>query len=469
MVALQSESEHRGQFLRGLPALLGFCLLLFGVIYTLATRESVTTRYVSLMQTALKEGDYKLASTLGGRLMSDSSERKPEVAFRYALALSRSGEPAKATSIINSLAPDDQVGYAPAHQIRAMQYAQTQNPSSSADSLAAFRWHLSNCGNADSEQTLMLWASYHQRVGQMAEAIRKIEQAAKLNSTHLVTLAELYRQSGDEAASNRALKSARDSFQKQVDENPLEKGPRLQLALSLAKLSQMDEAEGILLAGLKISKAPEILRATADFYLLKYDLEIKKLEEPQSLAKSFEFLETAIRLDPSYVPIYDRLIQLHSLKSKEQGEHDVVKLLEEMIVDGKHAATAHFALSSVLTIDGKSAESMQHLEQAFRLSPNMPAVCNNLAWMLASGNPPKLDEALELSQKAVQAVPEAASFRDTLGTILLAQGKYKEAITQLEIVLSQNSSETKLHSKLAKAYEGMGNLEIAKMHREKAK
>lgn len=462
--AIRFQGDRRRRFLLGLPALFGFVLTVAVIIYTFSSQETVTARYVTMMDAAMKKGDYKLASTLGGRLMAESTEDKPEVAFRYAMALARTENEAKASAIINSLAPDKIVGYPPAHQLRAMQLARSSESEATDETLEAFRWHLSN--SSENEQILMLWGSYYQRVGQLGEAIKKIEKASKLNPAHLLPLSELYKKIGSDSESNRVLLLAREAFKRNVDANPLELEARLQLALTLAKLSEMDEAEQVLQNGLLISKSPEILRAAADFYLLKYDLGVK---QKNGLTDSFVFLERAMRLDPSYIAIYDRLVQLYSLQKTSPESGNIVKLLEELIVEGKHAAAAHFALSSVLLIDGKSDKAMIHLKQAFQLSPNMPVVCNNLAWMLANSNPPKLDEAYELAHQAVDQVPKSASFRDTLGTILLMQGKHSEAIKELEIALSENADDKTLHAKLARAYHALGNLEIARMHYEKTK
>ncbi|MEQ1829957.1 MAG: hypothetical protein ABL921_28605 [Pirellula sp.] len=464
--ALRFEGERRTKFLWGVPALITFGMFIAATIYAISTREAVTGKYVQLMQQAMKDGDFKLASTLGGRLIADSKVQKPEIAFQYATALAQSGDSEKAKSIVNSLAPDSLVGFAPAHQMRAIQLARSLSADADKKSLESFRWHLTNSGTVMNEQLLLLWVVYHQRVGQTGEAIKKLEQAAKINPAHLVSVSDLYRQTGDEAASKRHLVSALESFQRTLDSDPLATVPRLQLALVQTKLAQFEEAEKTLLKGVSISRDANMLRASAEFYVLRYDMAVQE-KQLLNLKTCFGYLESALRLDPSYSPIYDRLIQLYGSHVAEHRE-STIKLLEELIVDGKHAAVAHFALSSVKIMQGDKEDAMQHLEQAFRLSPSMPVVCNNLAWIMASGNPPKLDEALELSKKAVNAVPESASFRDTLGTILLLKQMYPEAIAELEIALSTGGSNKKLHTKLSMAYKELGNIQISEMHAAKA-
>ena len=464
--AFSFEDERRTRFLYGLPALVGILTTLVVGFVIFLNQESVTARYVTLMQTALQGGEYKLASTLGGRLVSESTERKPELAYQYATALARSGQAAKATSIIHSLAPEKTIGFAPAHHMRALQASQTLGPSPTEEQLATLRWHLGNCGGTENEQILLLWANYYNRIGQPASAINKMEQAAKLNPTHLITLTQMLKANGNDAAANRTLDYGKETFKRIVEKEPRNSLARISLALILAQLSQLDEAEKVLQSGLKISKGPDIMRALSDFYLLKFDM---TNEKPSGFRESFDYLDRAIRLDANYTPIYDRLIQLYGKLKSDEERDEVIRLLEEMIVDGKNAATAHFTLGSILMLSGKSEDSLYHLQKAFVLSPNMPVVCNNLAWLLATTNATKLDKALQLSQQAVKAVPKSVNFHDTLGTILLLQGDNEGAILELEFGLDQRNSDKQLHAKLAKAYGAIGKKEIAKMHFEKSR
>lgn len=460
------EDERRTRFLFGLPALAGIFATIAVSLFVFLTQDRVTSRYVRQMQSAMLAGDFKLASTIGGRLMTSDRERKPEIAYQYAVALGRSNDTVKANAILNQIAPDNTIGFAPAHLLRALQTGFTLGPNPSNVQLEKLHWHLKNSGGEDNEQILLLWSKYFQYVEQIEPAIEKLGRAANLNPSHYLSLSELYRSVGNDAGAKKSLEFARDSFQRLVETKPLDMNARIALALTLARLSQVDEAEKVLQSGLKISRDPGLLRAMADFYLSKFD-EVSK--RPDGMRESFDYLDRAIRLDPLYTAIYDRLIRLYGKLQSEEEKSTIIKLLEEMIVEGKNPATAHFALSSVLSLSGKQEECLIHLQQAFRISSNMPVVCNNLAWMLATSDPPKLDEALQLSQQAVKANPTSVNFHDTLGTILLLQGKNEDAIVELEYGLDQRNEDKELHAKLAKAYAALGNKEIARMHLEKSK
>ncbi len=453
------------RFIRGIPAVCGMVAILGTAMYAWVTTDQVTLRYYNKMQVALNDNNYKLASTIGGRLVSQTRERDPSIALKYAYALANSGNTAQATAIINDLAPNNTAGFAPAHQLRALQLATQAKGENDIESLELLRWHLSNCGNVDDEQVQILWAGYYQRVGQLNDAIEKLEQAAKKNPVHLFAIANLQIMKGNRPLAETLMKKAELEYRRRLGLDPLNRQARVQLALALTRLTRIDEAEQVLLTGLHLHKDPEMRTALADFYLMRYDV---GNQEGLSFEKRFDFLERAIKLDVNFVPTYDRLIQLYSNNKNEAERNELVQMLEGMIVDGKNIALAHWAMSSILLIDGKPDAATMHLRQAMQIDNRFPAVSNNLAWILATRNPPMLDEAYELASQAVEANPNSPTYRDTLGTVLLRQGKTVEAITQFEKAMEHIKDKKQIHRKLAAAYQSIGQIGLAKMHADRA-
>jgi tetratricopeptide (TPR) repeat protein len=459
--------ERRKMLLWGLPALLCVSLVVTGVIYTWMNQDKIKGRYMSRMQEAIKLKDFNLASVLAERVIQESPVVDPYMRMKYAIILAEKGDQNKALSIINDLAPDDQIGFAAAHQMKAAQLAQQLRQNRDEETIKKFRWHLDHANTESSEQLEMLWAFYYSTVNQDGNVIEHMERASRLNPVHLVTLAELYRKLGKSLEADRSLREAEKIFDRKLGDDPLDRPNRLQLALVKSKLRKIDEAEQILLKGIAINNDESTRRSTADFYLMRYDL-LRTEKEP--FDQQFVYLQKAIALDSNYPPVYDRLLGLYANAPDSQSVQELKQLLRDMIVNGKSAAMAHFALGSIFLMDGDANEAKAHLRQAFNLDSKMPVVCNNLAWILAhNSDSNQISEAYQLSMQAVAADPTNTEFRDTLGIVLMKQEKFEEAITEFERALPKAVSKKPIHRNLAICYDKLGRIEMSQSHAEKAK
>jgi len=61
------------------------------------------------------------------------------------------------------------------------------------------------------------------------------------------------------------------------------------------------------------------------------------------------------------------------------------------------------------------------------------------------------------------------SFRDTLATILMKQGKLSDSIAEYERILSQLPDARAAHRKLAEMYKELDQPGLAKLHEDKSK
>ena len=81
--------------------------------------------------------------------------------------------------------------------------------------------------------------------------------------------------------------------------------------------------------------------------------------------------------------------------------------------------------------EGRFEEAIEAYESWLRVEPDRPGVKNNLAWLLASGDPPSpwdLDRALELAQAAREELPQHPGVADTLGWVMLKADQSDAAI-----------------------------------------
>lgn len=457
--------ERRVRLLLGIPSMICMALLIAGFVYTWTQRDSIKNRYQSRMETAIAAKDFNLATVLAERVIQESPEKDPRMRMRYAMILGESGNHDKAMSIINDLAPDNAIGFSGAHRFKAGQIAEKLRQGTNENNLKAFRWHLDNSGSEVREEVEVMRAFYHSLIGQNDNVVHHLETASKMNPSHLLTLSDVYLKMGNTVASERALIDAEESFEKRLKDAPLEKSTRVKLCLTKSKLGKLDQAEEIMMTGVKLNSDQDICRAAADFSLMRFD---RLRSDNKPIDQQFAYLQKAIALDPNYMAIYDRLTEVYSVSTNKSGFEELKTILADLIVEGRATAMAHFALGSLLWTDGKIEDSNWHLRQSFKIDPKMPLVCNNMAWMIAHSESGQLDEAMDLVKQALLVQPDRAEFRDTLGVILMKQEKYDEAIAEFEAILSNPALKKSIHRNLAICYQKIGKSSLAKAHAEKA-
>jgi predicted Zn-dependent protease len=87
---------------------------------------------------------------------------------------------------------------------------------------------------------------------------------------------------------------------------------------------------------------------------------------------------------------------------------------------------------------------------------------------MAHKKQPDLSRALEIINAVLSQYPGNAHFRDTRGQILVQQGKWKEAIDDLEAALPQLTARKEAHRALAESYKRLGLTELAQEHERRA-
>ena len=457
--------ERRRQAIWGLPALVAGLGLSATLLSSINRQHWIETRYQTRMIEAMANKDFKLASLLGGRVIAESTEPSPNILLNQAIALASAGEVSRSQTILNDLAPDDRPGYGPAHKICVQLIENSIGPNAGTEILDKLKWHLECSGDSKNPQLGKSWARYYMLLGQPDKAAEYLALSTDADPKMLLPLAEIYEKAGNQTAVERTLRKAVEALAKRLLIVPTDNQVRLLLALALVKQKRINEAEREVVNAMKLNPDQATVRSAANFYVMLYD----RLNPTSSNIKErLDVLRKGLIIDKNYVDIYDRLILFVSQNADTEESEEVKLLLKKSIVDGKALDMSHFALSSILIAEGKLEDARLHLEQSFSLNPNMPAVCNNLAWIMASRESPNLKDAEQLSERALAAMPNNPTFHDTLGTIWMKQGKYREAATQLEKAMQQNLPNTGVHLKLAEIYQKLGDDPLANLHREKA-
>ena len=164
------------------------------------------------------------------------------------------------------------------------------------------------------------------------------------------------------------------------------------------------------------------------------------------------------------------LRQLARLFPAADGEESTISsaALHNALADGNGTSVVHLILATYNENQGNLSPAQFHMQQAYRSTPRMPEVVNNLAVTLANLDPPRRSPALDIVTSALRVQPHDARIRNTRGQILADQGHWEQALPDLESALAVMTGNRELHETLSQAYEQLGDTDRARLHRERA-
>ncbi len=130
------------------------------------------------------------------------------------------------------------------------------------------------------------------------------------------------------------------------------------------------------------------------------------------------------------------------------------------------------SLVSVMATSAAAEGDITHARAAFQRlvegEEATPVVWNNYAWTLLQEPDPDPQQALEAVGRALKAAPNDFRFRETRGQVMIALGRWADAISDLEYALNGLPDATDVHRSLAAAYEATAQPQLADIHRRQA-
>ena len=144
---------------------------------------------------------------------------------------------------------------------------------------------------------------------------------------------------------------------------------------------------------------------------------------------------------------------------------EAVEAYQNALTIDPKSATAHFNLATHLARENKYAEAESHLREALKTRPDAKVYTGLGAVLWQQG---RADEAIENLQIAILEDPASAPASDTLGKILMAQGKLEQAASTYRM-LAQHSPSALAYNGEAQALSQLGKTTEANKLREKAK
>lgn len=215
---------------------------------------------------------------------------------------------------------------------------------------------------------------------------------------------------------------------------------------------------------------------SATEYALLADLS----EQDRQYTEAIEYYRTAIRLDATRPEFYIRLI---NLLVAERRPDEAIEVAEQAIILAPDNDRVWTAVASTYLANGNrlsdqgdpSGASLQYAQawQAAREATNINAE-NATAYAYAAGalvlqgDPNKFAQAEELADFAIFLEPNNPWARYYMAQVFIYLGRYREAITQLQLGIEADSSYPELYYSLAYNYYADGSVPLAIVTLEQA-
>jgi tetratricopeptide (TPR) repeat protein len=197
-------------------------------------------------------------------------------------------------------------------------------------------------------------------------------------------------------------------------------------------------------------------------------------------AEAIEFYEEAIRLDPTNVEFYVRLIDV--LVKMNMSEQAVLRAEQASVLDPENdkvwtaAASAYLAegdrlgdLGNPNAANLQYANAAQAARKAIQINPdNSTANAYAAAGIVLQGDPEKYEQAQVYADDALRLDPNNPIARYYMATVFTFQGRYNDALEQYQLGLEIDPNNPDLHIGLAYNYYGTGSIPDALLSFEDA-
>ena len=170
-----------------------------------------------------------------------------------------------------------------------------------------------------------------------------------------------------------------------------------------------------------ISQLKQDEESIVDAYVLQGDMAIVQGSH-QNAVKSYEQALAKIQ----NVNIIVKLAEAYKLSGDEKKS---IAIVEDWLADHPDDTAASLYLGTSYQSSTRESEAISHYENTLKINPENVIALNNLAWLYLESDP---DKALSLARKAYELVPNRPEVMDTLGWVLVQNGKIEEGLSYLE-------------------------------------
>jgi tetratricopeptide (TPR) repeat protein len=456
-----AETRNYKQMLWGLPAVVMLLPFLLVLVKTVVFgHASAASQYRLAVKEALEAKDYE-RSQLFERKLAQLGVDTQLTDYRTADTLARDGKLQQAYQRMQRLAPVEEPGYPSAHFwiVQRLFGEELDVPEDEALRLAGIHLqHIEALGFKGPEIQLLraYWYTRQNRLTEAAEVLKPLESQLLEAATQRMQI-------------NIALKNQKESRRDALSvRRHMQDRQQRQGSVTSQQYQWWALAEEIL-------GDPEKLIMV----LQAWHENDPENQQARNVLANIRFRQLNQHLR-SFIPMPDQIVRILFEIADLSTDPDIpTKLAETLYLQNPRITREVVDLlllkepvsTRLLVAMGTSAAQCGQYEQAQSLlhralqqDANNGAAWNNYAWVLGHGPKADYDQALVAIHKALVLSPDESRFRETRGQILINLEQWQEAIADLEYAANGMPENKEIHQSLAKAYDALGEAELARMH-----
>ncbi|MFT5527713.1 MAG: tetratricopeptide (TPR) repeat protein, partial [Pirellulaceae bacterium] len=443
--------------LRGLPALLvGLLTVYLACILVVTPAQTRADNYRSAAETATKSESHNAARIYYQRAI-ELNGGSDAMRFALAQAAQKTGDYPRMAAILQQLAPDEGLGFAPAHLWVASSLLSKSNPTAEQIRRAELQLRKVIELHPNNPNGRILLGEVYYNLGMWENAIEQLDVVRRTVPEKNLMIAKSHARLGDARTARRYGIAALEHFQELVQRDPTSLPDLLLLAEATMFIEEYGQSINLLKNAIALNNdeaAEKRINEAITRTFVAWSDSVAG-EDRASRERGFQLLCAALDYNPDEPLLLERLMEFvspHSVMENEAKEY-----LLDSIVGGRAVGASHLLLAIHSFSVGEDVDQAKfHLERAIKLLPNAPIVANNLAWILANAEPHELERALKVMNPLIEQFPDAERFRDTRGHILARMERWQEAIDDLERCLPAMNKNLATHRDLALAYRAVG-------------
>lgn len=184
--------------------------------------------------------------------------------------------------------------------------------------------------------------------------------------------------------------------------------------------------------------------------------------------QAIEVLEQLARSHGDLAVVHSTLGDVLRSQDEDQAAVAAYTRALDLTAEGDNRAWfLHFSRGIAHSRDGDSVTAEQDFRSALAINPDQPQVLNYLGYSLVEEQR-KLDEALDMIERAVAASPDSGYIVDSLGWVYYRLGRYDEAVVQMERAVELEAVDPVVNDHLGDVYWAVGRQREAQFQWKRA-